>query len=49
MKALPLEQIGRQIVRASKSLTPEQRKTLSFDAVMMRLRIPVGALPRIGK
>jgi hypothetical protein len=45
---MSLEQIGRQIVRASKSLTPEQQNIVS-NVVMKRLRVPVGALKATAK
>ena len=43
---MSLEQIGRRIVRASKSLTVEQRKAFTFEALSAMLRTPVGALPK---
>jgi hypothetical protein len=44
MTKLSMDQIGRRIVRASKSLTAEQRGAITFDAVMAKLKTPVGGL-----
>jgi hypothetical protein len=41
-----LDDVGRQIVEASKSLTMEQRKRFDFINLLMTLDIPVGELGR---
>jgi hypothetical protein len=44
VKTLTLEQIGQQILEASKRLTPAQRQAMSFEKLMARLHTPVGGL-----
>jgi hypothetical protein len=49
MEPLTIDQISQQFITASKLLTPEQRKLMTFESVMERLRTPVGKLSKIGK
>jgi hypothetical protein len=46
-QTLTLVQIGK-IVRAYKTSTPERRSLMTFDALIARLRTPVGGLPKRG-
>ncbi len=42
MKSLTLTQIGRRVVRSVCELSPVQRRTLTFQNLIRRLKIPVG-------
>ncbi len=43
---MTLGQIGLMLAQESKSLTPQQRKLMTHESLMAKLRMPVGTLDR---
>jgi hypothetical protein len=43
---LTLQEIGQRLLDAYKGMTPAQRRTMTFEALMHELKVPVGMLKR---